>query len=68
MRSEHHIIHSQKNGTSCVTNMDYMYWAGNIETHGMGYKKKSLAHVPEWLDAHIFRSKNMFERDETNHL
>jgi beta-galactosidase len=36
----------------------------NIESHGMGYGEKSLAKDPTWKDAHLFRTKNMFERDK----
>jgi len=36
----------------------------NIESHGMGYGPKSLAKDPVWKDAHLFRTKNMFERDK----
>jgi beta-galactosidase len=36
----------------------------NIESHGMGYGAKSLAKDPTWKDAHLFRTKNMFERDK----
>lgn len=36
----------------------------NIESHGMGYGDKSLAKDPVWKDAHLFRTKNMFERDK----
>lgn len=36
----------------------------NIESHGMGYDEKSLAKDPSWKDAHLFRTKNMFERDK----
>jgi beta-galactosidase len=36
----------------------------NIESHGMGYGPKSLAKDPAWKDAHLFRTKNMFERDK----
>jgi len=36
----------------------------NIESHGMGYGPKSLAKDPTWKDAHLFRTKNMFERDK----
>lgn len=36
----------------------------NIESHGMGYGEKSLAKDPAWKDAHLFRTKNMFERDK----
>jgi beta-galactosidase len=36
----------------------------NIESHGMGYGEKSLAKDPVWKEAHLFRTKNMFERDK----
>ena len=36
----------------------------NIESHGMGYGKESLAKDPTWKDAHLFRTRNMFERDK----
>lgn len=38
----------------------------NVESHGMGYGAKSLAKDPAWKDAHLFRTRNMFERDK-NH-
>ncbi len=42
----------------------YLVDEANIESHGMGYKEKSLAKDPAWKDAHLFRTKNMFERDK----
>lgn len=42
----------------------YLVDEANIESHGMGYGKESLAKNPEWKDAHLFRTKNMFERDK----
>ena len=36
----------------------------NIESHGMGYGEKSLAKDPIWKDAHLYRTRNMFERDK----
>ena len=36
----------------------------NVESHGMGYGEKSLAKDPVWKDAHLFRTRNMFERDK----
>ena len=36
----------------------------NVESHGMGYGEKSLAKDPAWKDAHLFRTRNMFERDK----
>ncbi|MDR1859688.1 MAG: DUF4981 domain-containing protein [Bacteroidales bacterium] len=42
----------------------YLIDEANIESHGMGYGKESLAKQPEWEDAHLFRTQNMFERDK----
>ncbi|HBL75157.1 MAG: beta-galactosidase [Bacteroidetes bacterium GWF2_42_66] len=42
----------------------YLIGEANIESHGMGYGKESLAKDPAWGEAHIFRTKNMFERDK----
>jgi beta-galactosidase len=42
----------------------YLVDEANIESHGMGYGKESLAKNPEWKDAHLFRTRNMFERDK----
>jgi beta-galactosidase len=55
----------------------YVIDEANIETHGMGTtnqgldkneKKKSVhpAYLPEWKQAHLMRTKRMFERDK-NH-
>jgi len=44
----------------------YLVDEANIESHGMGYGKESLANFPEWLDAHLNRTMRMFERDK-NH-
>lgn len=38
----------------------------NIESHGMGYSRASLAHPPEWMKAHMDRTVRMVERDK-NH-
>ncbi len=38
----------------------------NIESHGMGYGKESLAKDPSWGPAHLDRTVNMVERDK-NH-
>ncbi len=38
----------------------------NIESHGMGYGKASLAHDPRWTKAHVDRVVSMVERDQ-NH-
>ncbi|MDX9882799.1 MAG: glycoside hydrolase family 2 TIM barrel-domain containing protein [Prolixibacteraceae bacterium] len=42
----------------------YLIDEANIESHGMGYGKESLAKDPAWGEAHMFRTKNMFERDK----
>lgn len=47
----------------------YVVNEANVESHGMGYdraKGKSLANNLEWTEAHLFRTRNMFERDK-NH-
>ncbi len=45
----------------------YLVDEANIESHGTGYNKDvTLADKPEWAAAHIFRMKNMVERDK-NH-
>ena len=42
----------------------YLVDEANIESHGMGYGKESLAKDSTWMTAHLFRTKNMFERDK----
>lgn len=47
----------------------YVIDEANIETHGMGYnlgKGGTLGNNPDWLDAHKYRTMNMYERDK-NH-
>ena len=44
----------------------YLVDEANIESHGMGYGRKSLANFEEWLDAHMDRTVRMVERDK-NH-
>ncbi|MBN2012222.1 DUF4981 domain-containing protein [candidate division KSB1 bacterium] len=47
----------------------YLVDEANIESHGMGYdrsKGKSLANNLDWTEAHMSRTRNMFERDK-NH-
>lgn len=47
----------------------YLVDEANIESHGIGYdrsKGKSLANNLDWTEAHLFRTRNMFERDK-NH-
>lgn len=44
----------------------YVIDEANIESHGMGYKEKSLAKQGEWKEAHVDRIKRMVERDK-NH-
>ncbi len=44
----------------------YLIDEANVESHGMGYGKESLAKQPEWLDAHMNRTVRMVERDK-NH-
>ncbi len=42
----------------------YIVDEANIESHGMGYKKESLAKNPDWGAAHMFRTVNMYQRDK----
>ncbi len=42
----------------------YIIDEANIESHGMGYGKESLAKDSTWYDAHLYRTRNMFERDK----
>ncbi len=44
----------------------YVIDEANIESHGMGYGKRSLAKDPEWGEAHLDRVIRMVERDK-NH-
>lgn len=47
----------------------YIIDEANIESHGMGYdlsKGKTLGNNPDWCEAHLFRTRNMVERDK-NH-
>lgn len=44
----------------------YVIDEANIESHGMGYGKRSLAKDSTWMDAHLDRTIRMFERDK-NH-
>lgn len=42
----------------------YVIDEANIESHGMGYGKESLAKNEDWKEAHLYRTQNMFERDK----
>ncbi len=42
----------------------YLIDEANIESHGMGYGKESLAKDAAWKEAHLYRTRNMFERDK----
>jgi len=44
----------------------YVIDEANIESHGMGYGKASLAKDPAWKKAHVDRARRMVERDK-NH-
>lgn len=44
----------------------YLIGEANIESHGMGYEKSSLAKDPAWKEAHVDRVRRMVERDK-NH-
>lgn len=42
----------------------YLVDETNIESHGMGYGRESLAKDPAWGEAHLDRAKRMVERDK----
>lgn len=45
----------------------YVYDEANIESHGMGYdlrKGGTLGNNPDWLQQHLYRTRNMFERNK----
>ena len=42
----------------------YLIDEANIESHGMGYGKESLAKDPAWQAAHLDRTERMVERDK----
>ncbi|MDR1122122.1 MAG: DUF4981 domain-containing protein, partial [Dysgonamonadaceae bacterium] len=45
----------------------YVYDEANIESHGMGYnlsRGRSLGNNPDWLDGHLERTINMYERNK----
>lgn len=42
----------------------YVIDEANIESHGMGYGERSLAKDSTWKAAHVFRVRNMYERDK----
>ena len=42
----------------------YVIDEANIESHGFGYGEQSLAKHENWKDAHLYRTRNMFERDK----
>ena len=44
----------------------YLVDEANIESHGMGYGKESLANHPRYREAHVDRMRRMVERDK-NH-
>ncbi len=44
----------------------YVVDEANIESHGCGYKEKSLSRFPSWREAHVARAEAMVRRDR-NH-
>ncbi len=42
----------------------YIVDEANIESHGMGYGEESLAKDPSWKEAHLYRTRNMYQRDK----
>ncbi|MBN1417304.1 MAG: DUF4981 domain-containing protein [Planctomycetes bacterium] len=45
----------------------YLVAEANIESHGMGYGRESLANPPSWRDAHLQRTSRMVERYRNHH-
>lgn len=41
----------------------YIVDEANLESHGMGYGKESLAHDPAFLQVHLVRNRRMVQRD-----
>lgn len=48
----------------CDVNGIYVIDEANIESHGMGYGKESLAKFSEWLPAHMDRTKRMYAKSK----
>ncbi|MFO7999937.1 MAG: glycoside hydrolase family 2 TIM barrel-domain containing protein, partial [Marinilabilia sp.] len=42
----------------------YVIDEANIESHDMGYDEESLAKDSTWMASHLFRTRNMYERDK----
>ncbi|MCY1720666.1 DUF4981 domain-containing protein [Prolixibacteraceae bacterium Z1-6] len=42
----------------------YIVDEANIESHGMGYGPESLAKNEDWKEAHLYRTRNMYQRDK----
>ena len=42
----------------------YVIDEANIESHGMGYGEESLAKDTAWKESHLYRTRNMYERDK----
>ncbi len=42
----------------------YVIDEANIESHGMGYGEESLAKDTLWKESHLYRTRNLFERDK----
>jgi len=45
----------------------FVYDEANIESHGMRYDTRrggTLGNNPDWLESHLYRTKNMFERNK----
>lgn len=40
----------------------YVYDEANVESHGMGYKERTLAKDPAWYAKHLDRNLNMYRR------
>ncbi len=44
----------------------YVIDEANVESHGMGYGEESLAKDPQWIDAHLDRTRRMYAQSK-NH-
>ncbi|WP_346862391.1 glycoside hydrolase family 2 TIM barrel-domain containing protein [uncultured Draconibacterium sp.] len=42
----------------------YIVDEANIESHGMGYGPETLAKNEDWKEAHLYRTRNMYQRDK----
>lgn len=50
----------------CDLNGLYVIDEANVESHGMGYGEQSLAKQPEWMEAHLDRTRRMWAKSKNN--